>query len=230
MALALEHTSEQCYAAVNVSRFAVHRMALATTAVIYDLEYTAWEGSQARGWTGPGEHREIIQIGAIKVDVAALDEVASFSQLVQPAINPELSDYITSLTGITTDAVAAEGVSFLEAYRRFLAFRGDALAYSFGNDHTVIDENIALYGLEGQAPAGTGINIREWFHALGITTRRTSSCQIGTQFGLPPPARDHDAREDCRAVLGALRHLVAHGAASPFMDDGWIGTPFPDAA
>jgi hypothetical protein len=29
----------------------------------FDLEYTAWEGSKARNWAGPGEHREIIEIG-----------------------------------------------------------------------------------------------------------------------------------------------------------------------
>ena len=29
--------------------------------VIYDTEYTAWEGSLARNWSGPNEHRELLQ-------------------------------------------------------------------------------------------------------------------------------------------------------------------------
>ena len=33
-------------------------------AVVYDLEYTAWEGSLERNWGGPNEDPEIIQIGA----------------------------------------------------------------------------------------------------------------------------------------------------------------------
>ncbi len=34
---------------------------------VLDLEWTAWEGSQESGWAGPGEKREIIQIGAIRL-------------------------------------------------------------------------------------------------------------------------------------------------------------------
>lgn len=33
------------------------------TIVVFDLEWTAWEGSKARGWDGPGEEMEIVQIG-----------------------------------------------------------------------------------------------------------------------------------------------------------------------
>lgn len=32
--------------------------------VIFDTEYTTWEGAADRDWTGPGEHREVVQIGA----------------------------------------------------------------------------------------------------------------------------------------------------------------------
>ena len=35
--------------------------------VLFDLEFTAWEGSLERGWSEPWEAREIIQIGAVRV-------------------------------------------------------------------------------------------------------------------------------------------------------------------
>ncbi len=35
--------------------------------VVYDLEYTAWEGSLERNWSGPNEDPEIVQIGAVKI-------------------------------------------------------------------------------------------------------------------------------------------------------------------
>ena len=35
--------------------------------VVCDLEYTAWAGSLQRGWSDPGEHREIVQIAAIRL-------------------------------------------------------------------------------------------------------------------------------------------------------------------
>ena len=31
--------------------------------IVMDLEWTAWEGSSQRHWTGPGEEMEIVQIG-----------------------------------------------------------------------------------------------------------------------------------------------------------------------
>ena len=39
--------------------------------VVFDLEYTAWEGSMGRCWSEDWEHREIVQIGAVLVDAAA---------------------------------------------------------------------------------------------------------------------------------------------------------------
>src|SRR5882762_1688961 len=63
--------------------------------VVYDLEYTAWEGSQARGWSGPGEHREVVQIGAVRLDPhRGWAETASLARLVRPRINPRLSAYL----------------------------------------------------------------------------------------------------------------------------------------
>jgi hypothetical protein len=35
--------------------------------VLFDTEYTAWSGSHERDWSGPGEHRELIQLSAIRV-------------------------------------------------------------------------------------------------------------------------------------------------------------------
>ena len=35
--------------------------------VLYDTEYTSWEGSLQRGWSRPDEHRELVQLSAIRV-------------------------------------------------------------------------------------------------------------------------------------------------------------------
>jgi hypothetical protein len=53
--------------------------------VVADLEYTAWEGALARGWSAPGDFREIVQIGAVRVARAgvslpeALNSFAAFA-------------------------------------------------------------------------------------------------------------------------------------------------------
>jgi len=59
--------------------------------VIADLEYTSWEGALERGWDRPGEFREIVQIGAVKVQRSdSLRESDSFMVLVAPTLNPVL--------------------------------------------------------------------------------------------------------------------------------------------
>ena len=68
--------------------------------VIFDLEWTAWEGSKERNWTGLGEKREIVQIGAIKLSYDdGLTEIGMFDCYVKPQFSPILSDYFTNLTG-----------------------------------------------------------------------------------------------------------------------------------
>ena len=69
---------------------------------VFDLEWTTWEGAQARNWSGPGEEREIVEIGAVKLDGRnSLREISAFDMLVRPRLNPLLSDYFTGLTGDT---------------------------------------------------------------------------------------------------------------------------------
>src|SRR3546814_19702479 len=69
--------------------------------VVVDLEYTSWEGALARGWSGPDEHREIVQIGAVRLEVAnGLAETAALSRLVLPRITRSLPGYFTALAGI----------------------------------------------------------------------------------------------------------------------------------
>ena len=41
-------------------------------AIVYDLEFTAWEGSMSHRWLLPGEFKEVVQIGAVKVDADSL--------------------------------------------------------------------------------------------------------------------------------------------------------------
>jgi len=107
--------------------------------VIFDLEFTAWEGSLERGWSEPWEAREIIQIGAVRVkDDAKLTEVGRLVMLVTPVKNPQLSDYIITLTGIDQDAIDTEGFDFEEALDVFMDFcEGARAILSYSGDPDV---------------------------------------------------------------------------------------------
>src|SRR5437868_13268780 len=86
------------------------------TAIIFDLEFTAWEGSLQRHWMAPGEFKELVQIGAVKIDARSFEPLADFEVLAKPRINPVLSPYLEKLTGISNADIAARGVDFAEAY------------------------------------------------------------------------------------------------------------------
>ena len=99
--------------------------------VIFDLEFTAWDGSMESRWTRPGELTEVVQIGAVKLDAASLKEVDAFEMLVKPRVNPILSDYLVALTGIDNKQLAARGVDFITAYRAFLDFTAGSALFLF---------------------------------------------------------------------------------------------------
>ena len=50
--------------------------------IVYDLEWTAWEGSREHNWSKPGEQPEIYDIGAVKVSGEEFDVISQFRQLI----------------------------------------------------------------------------------------------------------------------------------------------------
>src|SRR5258706_10294556 len=79
------------------------------TITIFDLEYTAWECSMARHWLTPGEFKEVVQIGAVKLDPGSFAVLDELGVLVGPRINPVLSPYFEKLTGITRPPGVRDG-------------------------------------------------------------------------------------------------------------------------
>ncbi len=63
---------------------------------------------------------EIIQIGAVKLD-GDFNNVGTFNHLVKPSIYSRISEFITELTGITTDSLESKQ-SFSQVYKEFLEF------------------------------------------------------------------------------------------------------------
>ena len=117
-------------------------------AVVFDLEFTSWPGSNERNWSLPNEDREIIQIGAVKIETTGdMREVDSFKILVRPLKNPILSDYIVNLTEITQEKVEKEVILFPLALSRFINFIGEhPIDILFnGGDKEVIEENCQIH-------------------------------------------------------------------------------------
>ncbi len=176
--------------------------------MVADLEYTSWEGSLQRGWSRPDEHREIVQIGAIRLNAGdGFAETGALDVLVQPQRNPVLSDYFVELTGITNARLASEGTELAAALEALKTFAAGATFWSNGSDDAVIAENCALVGIENPVANASWRDIALPFARLLDREEQIVSADVPEMIGLPAPGHAHDALSDVRAIALGLRHL-----------------------
>jgi len=179
---------------------------------IFDLEYTAWECSMARSWLGPGEFREVVQIGAVKLDADSFAIKEEFEVLVRPRFNPLLSFYFENLTGISNEQVSARGVDFRTAYERFLDFAGEGPVAAFGRDEKVLEDNLRLFGIRNARPLPLFYDLRGWFAVQGVDPRGRHSCEIGPQLGVSFGGRIHNALDDVKSLAAGMEAIAARSA------------------
>ncbi|MBS0472627.1 MAG: exonuclease domain-containing protein [Proteobacteria bacterium] len=184
-------------------------------AVIFDLEFTAWDGSMRHRWLRPGEFREIVQIGAVRVDPETLEVTDRFDILVKPRVNPAISLYLEKLTGIASADVAARGRDLVEAYDAFRAFVGGGACAAFGRDDLIFAENARLYGERFQ-PLERFHDLRPWFDANGFDTRGVHSCEVEPRLGVAFEGHTHTGLADSLSVAAGMKVLVARGAQRLF--------------
>lgn len=179
--------------------------------VVFDLEWTAWEGSRERNWSGPKEEREIVEIGAVKLDgTNGLTETISFEMLVRPTINPIVSGYFTDLTGITQTFIDNEALPFREAITLFEGFVGydGAPILSFSQDEGVLRHNCTLNNLPCPFADTRFHNVAPAIaQAAGREPGSFSTSHLPEIFGFPPPTKAHHALGDARCIAETLRLL-----------------------
>jgi inhibitor of KinA sporulation pathway (predicted exonuclease) len=181
-----------------------------TDIVIFDTEYTTWEGALARKWSGDGEHRELVQLAAVKVNLTSKTVYDTFTQYAIPTINPRLSEYFTQLTGITQHDIETDGLLFQEVYMNFLTWVGDLSCFSYRNpqnhlgDAVVFQENMSLYNLEVPFPEHQFHNIRPIFDAFGVPTHEYNSGKLHEHFGITLHGHEHNAMHDMMSLTHSL--------------------------
>lgn len=108
---------------------------------------TCWDGAP------PNEIREIIEIGAYKLDRYG-ETLGKFKAFVRPTVNPVLSNYCKSLTGIqqhdldaasTFDQVIEEFIWWTDVDNNAVHF------FSWGSfDYEVLKHNCLLHNIESE--------------------------------------------------------------------------------
>lgn len=175
--------------------------------IIFDTEYTAWEGNQERGWDGINEFKEIVQIGAVCINAETLAEQSFISLYIKPARNPILSEYFSNLTGIKQEIIETEGEGFLQAIIRFTNWVGDRPLYSFGGDERELIENCLMLNIEFPMIKNNFYNAKKIFINAGIDLTNFTSGTITEAFGVAPKEPAHNALHDARSIAEGLRLL-----------------------
>ena len=184
--------------------------------VVFDLEYTTWEGTNARRWSGPGEYFEVVQIGAIILELEPnLTEVAAFEVLTRPEFNPVLSEYFTELTGITNADLDTGAVSFGAGFDQFVQFcAGTNQVLCNGWDYRVLHDNCTWRGVDWPFDAGSFGNLRPMFEKrVGTANNAAWSSKMPESLGLPAPGGAHTGLGDVRAIAIALRTMLRESLA-----------------
>lgn len=192
------------------------------TFVVFDLEFTTWPGAMEQDWSTPGQLREIVQIGAVRVD-EEYSVVEEYETLLRPVVNPRLSPFFTTLTGIDQRSVDRDGLPPARALSDFLAFCRGGAVLSYGNDMLVLGENIGWARARGEKIEHSALipgflNVRPWLNAVAPATAGVNSGRLWQTLGLPRPAApgdEHSALFDCHSIATALRHLSGTGVTLP---------------
>lgn len=187
--------------------------------IIFDTEFTTWEGAMARNWSGPGEYRELVQIGALRFNLNSFTIEDEFEVLIKPKRNPVLSDYFIRLTSITQEMLAAGGMELCDGIAAFQQFARDDRWASYGGDSSILIENLQLQGLPipPSWPQKKQDNIAPWFHTHAPQTRGVNSGRLAQVLGAGVVTHEHTGLADSRSIAAAIRHLVVNeGKSLPF--------------
>jgi inhibitor of KinA sporulation pathway (predicted exonuclease) len=188
---------------------------MALEAIIFDTEFTAWQGSMERRWAGPGEYREVVQIGAVAIDVETFAETASFSILIKPIHNPVLSAYLVNLTRITNQRLQNEGTDFHSGVAKFVEFIAGRRMYCYGRDDKILAANARLLEERTVWPRVPAFDLKDWLVEIGIPLAGVHSGALAQHVGSVAQGIGHDALVDSRSLAEAVRYLVARGAPNP---------------
>jgi inhibitor of KinA sporulation pathway (predicted exonuclease) len=187
--------------------------------IIFDTEFTAWEGSVQRNWSLSWEHREIIQIAAVKVDLnlSGAQVMSSFNTLVKPVINPNLSDYIIQLTGIEQHVLDDMGVDYQAALLQLYSFcsQGTLPCYSWGNDKRVLIDNCLLNGIQMPDFSANFYNLHGMAREANIDGAHLCSGELAGHLGLDLHGHIHNALYDVRSIALALNQWMEKGLLKP---------------
>ncbi len=181
-----------------------------TDIIITDSEYTTWKDALQTGWSGPGQHREIVQLAAARVTSDFSKVIETIDLMVVPKINPKLSPFFIELTGIKQTAVDNHGMSFPARLDQFWSFseNGTLPVICMNADEAVVRENCRIN--EVQFPfENSWHRLRPYLDQIGIDISVSSGDLHKLTHDPLKSNMTHYALHDVLSMVKFLRHISA---------------------
>ena len=173
--------------------------------VIFDLEAACREDRI------PPEEMEIIEIGAVKLGVD-FSPCGEFSSFAKPVLNPVLTDFCKTLTGIGQENIdGAE--DFKAVFPKFLKWIGDGKITfcSWGNyDLKQIKADCKRHGIPFPGSFNNHINLK-WLFAEKFNCRPCGMRKALNKLGLPLAGSHHRALDDARNIARIAKFVLEKG-------------------
>ncbi|KAJ3071326.1 3'-5' exoribonuclease 1 [Podochytrium sp. JEL0797] len=183
---------------------------------VFDVEATCVEDNRGKGWK-----HEIIEFPVVLIEARTLSVVAEFRSFVQPTMNPILTDFCTSLTGITQSQVSTAPLfpEVLRSFERFLTsnqIKHSRMMFITDGPWDIRDfvRNQCLY-LNMKPPAyfGTWIDLRRKFTEFygRKEGKRANLSGMLSLLGMQFEGREHSGIDDTRNIAKIALRLMEEG-------------------
>ena len=168
-----------------------------------DFELTCWDGEPPEG-----QVPEIIQIGVAEIDNESLVCSRSNSWYVRNELS-EVSEYCTTLTGITGQLLRKRGIPLSEAGRLIAKNYGSRNKswMAWGSDKAAIDRDCAVKGVETFF-SNAFFNVGLLYSMAMQESRSISLDEAAARFGVSFDGRPHDAQVDAEVLGGVWAGLA----------------------
>ncbi len=175
--------------------------------VVRDTEYTSWKWAWENNWSEEWQHKELVQIGAVKWNTASQETEDEWMQFFLPRINNKLSGYFCDLTKITQEEIDTKWEDFESGVMKFFYWCWELPLYSWGNDWDILYHNQKLYNTQLNLDKHMFCDMRTSFWVKNISTQGYNSGQIHKYFGLPNQEIEHNALGDAKNICRVLKFL-----------------------
>ena len=178
----------------------------ATHLIVVDLEATCSDDGAV-----PRDQMEIIEIGAVLVEMDGLSMLDTFQSFVLPIRHQDLTPFCTELTGITQNMVEDDGVPFTDAVTSFKAWmrlgERDAVFGSWGDyDRKQFDQDCRFHRIAYPMPRH--INLKKTFSTKQGLRKQLGMAGALKTCGLPLDGDHHRALDDAQNISKLLPWIV----------------------